>query len=90
MKIRLEPSENGLLFHLPNTFLEGTGLQAYSEVNIHVEGQQLVIDLKAQASALDSLLAQITADNKHGEVATGEAQGDEICFAKAHPASHIR
>lgn len=66
---------NSLGIRIPKSLAVKVGLEEGSEVDLDVEDGHLVI--KPKSPALDELLAQITPENLHEEVSTGEPQGRE-------------
>jgi len=69
---------NSLGLRIPKSFAEEARVQAGSTVDISLQGGQLVVrPVQPPACVLDELLSKVTADNRHDEVATGEAVGRE-------------
>ena len=69
---------NSLGIRLPQSLLAQLNLQENGEVEISVEdGRLLVLPVKKPAQTLDELLARITPENRHGEVAFGKPAGKE-------------
>ena len=66
---------NSLGIRIPKSVAVKVGLEEGSEVDLDVQDGCLVI--KPKSAALDELLAQVTPENLHKEVSTGEAQGRE-------------
>jgi len=77
MRLQIKQWGNSLALRIPKAFAESIGLHNDSPVEVSLEEGQLVIRPAAPALALETLLAQITDDNRHGEVATGPATGQE-------------
>jgi antitoxin MazE len=74
MKTRVQKWGNSLALRIPKPFAAEIGLDRNSPVEISVlDGQLVVAPVVEPGQALDELLAQITADNLHGEVDTGPA-----------------
>jgi len=66
---------NSLGIRIPKSLALKVGLEEGSEVDLDVEDGHLVI--KPKTAALDELLAQVTPENLHKEVSTGDPQGRE-------------
>lgn len=66
---------NSLGVRIPKSLALKVGLVEGSEVDLDVEDGHLVI--KPKSAKLDELLSQVTPENLHKEVATGEPQGRE-------------
>jgi len=66
---------NSLGIRIPKSLALKVGLVEGSEVDLDVEDGHLVI--KPKSAKLDELLSQVTPENLHKEVATGEPQGRE-------------
>ena len=67
---------NSLGIRIPKSFALKVGLEEGSEIDLDVEDGQLVS--KPKTTALEKLLTQVTPDNLHKEVSTGEPEGREI------------
>ena len=67
---------NSLGIRIPKALAVKAGLVEGTEIEIDVEDGQLVIKPKAQT--LEKLLSQVTPDNLHAEVQTGEHTGREV------------
>jgi len=66
---------NSLGIRIPKSLALKVGLIEGSEVDLDVENGHLVI--KPKSATLDELLTQVTPENLHKEVPTGEPQGRE-------------
>ncbi|BFH62100.1 AbrB/MazE/SpoVT family DNA-binding domain-containing protein [Paenibacillus azoreducens] len=66
---------NSLGIRIPKSLALKVGIKEGSEVDLDVEDGHLVI--KPKSATLDELLAQVTPENLHKEVSTGEPQGQE-------------
>jgi antitoxin MazE len=70
---------NSLALRIPRPLAEEVGLYADSPVELSLEGGRLIIvPIVEPRYALEILLAQVTSQNLHGEVDTGEAIGGEV------------
>ncbi|TVX98378.1 AbrB/MazE/SpoVT family DNA-binding domain-containing protein [Paenibacillus cremeus] len=67
---------NSLGIRIPKTLAMKVGLEEGSEVDLGIEDGHLVI--KSKSKTLDELLSQITQDNLHTEIQTGDPQGREV------------
>ncbi len=80
MQTQVKKWGNSLALRIPKAFAEEMDISSDTPVEISiVEGNLVVTPLvEAQSYSLDDLLSQITEDNLHGEVETGEAVGQEV------------
>lgn len=65
---------------LPVAIMREAALNVNDLVNIAVdpEGSIIITPVRQQEPSLDSLLAEITEDNLHNEISTGEPVGKEL------------
>jgi antitoxin MazE len=69
---------NSLALRIPKPLAEEVGLEEDSPVELSLEeGRLIVVPIMEPRYALDILLAQVTPENLHGEVDTGQAMGGE-------------
>ncbi|MFE5321771.1 AbrB/MazE/SpoVT family DNA-binding domain-containing protein [Paenibacillus sp. NPDC056579] len=66
---------NSLGIRIPKSLAMKVGIEEGTEVDLDIEEGHLVI--KPKSITLDELLSQITPDNVHTEISTGEPQGRE-------------
>jgi antitoxin MazE len=66
---------NSLGIRIPKSLAMKVGIEEGTEVDLDIEEGHLVI--KPKSTTLDELLSQITTDNVHTEIPTGEPQGRE-------------
>jgi antitoxin MazE len=66
---------NSLGIRIPKSLAMKVGIGEGTEVDLDIEEGHLVI--KPKSTTLDELLSQITPDNVHTEIPTGEPQGRE-------------
>lgn len=79
MQSKVQRWGNSLAVRIPKAFARDVGLDEDAPVEISVHGEDLVISLiKPRSFSLGQLLAEITDENIHAEVATGQALGKEI------------
>jgi len=79
MKTRVQKWGNSLALRIPRPFAEETSLRENSAVDVTVRAGKLVVTpVGEEELSLDELVEQITPENRHGEIATGEAIGNEI------------
>ncbi|MGE5482611.1 MAG: AbrB/MazE/SpoVT family DNA-binding domain-containing protein [Bacteroidota bacterium] len=69
---------NSLAIRIPRGFAEQLMVQQDSEVDLSLDGDRLIIEPRRANPSLSALLAQVTDENIHGEVATGEPAGREV------------
>lgn len=78
MLTKLQKWGNSLAVRIPRGFAEQLMIQQGSEVDLSLDGDQLVIKPKRRELSLSELLAQVTDENIHAEIATGEPTGREV------------
>jgi len=78
MKTRVQKWGNSLAVRIPNHLVRETGLEYNTAVEMKVENGKLVIQRSDETPTLESLLAEVTEDNLHTSVDTGEAVGNEV------------
>ena len=70
---------NSRALRIPKALAEEVGIDIGSKVElIAEEGQLRVVPAKRPKYTLEELVAQITPENRHGEIDTGPAVGKEI------------
>jgi antitoxin MazE len=77
MKARIQKWGNSLAVRIPKNFADEAGLADESLVELSMQNGQILISPKFKYN-LDDLLAQITDENKYGEIDMGEPQGKEL------------
>ena len=78
MEALIQKWGNSLALRIPQSLATQIGIEPNSPVKLSLRGAELVIaPVSTPALKLDDLLAQVTADNLHGEVDTGQAVGGE-------------
>jgi antitoxin MazE len=78
MKTRVQKWGNSLALRIPKSFAIEAGLDQDAEVDVAlVEGKLIVTPLFTPTFTLEQLLAGITDDNRHAELNTGPAIGNE-------------
>ncbi len=78
MLTKLQKWGNSLAVRIPRGFAEQLMIQQGSEVDLSLDGDRLVIKPRRRELSLSELLAQVTDENIHAEVATGEPTGREV------------
>jgi len=79
MQTKIQRWGNSLGLRIPRSFAEEAGVEAGSEVDLSVRDGDLVVRAaKRRAYRLSELLEKVTAENRHGEVDTGEPMGREV------------
>ena len=70
---------NSLAVRIPKTVAEECGIEAESPVEITRQDNLIIITpVQKKKFSLDTLLADVTTDNIHSEVPTGNPAGKEI------------
>ena len=79
MKTRIQKWGNSLALRIPRPFAEESNLRENSAVDVTVRnGKLVVVAVKEPSLSLEELVAQITPQNRHAEIETGEAVGNEV------------
>jgi len=78
MKTRVQKWGNSLAVRIPKYLIRETGLEYNAAVEMIVEDGKLVIQRSEETPTLELLLAEVTKDNLHASVDTGEAVGKEV------------
>ena len=79
MLAKIQKWGNSLALRIPKTFAEETGLDNDSSVEIRiVDGEIHILPVQEMYYKLEDLLDDVTADNLHDEVNTGDALGNEV------------
>ncbi|MBU0697862.1 MAG: AbrB/MazE/SpoVT family DNA-binding domain-containing protein [Proteobacteria bacterium] len=79
MKTCIQKWGNSLALRIPKSFAAEVKLKHGSEVEISpVDGKLVVFPVSEMKFALEHLLAGITEQNRHHEVDTGKAVGNEV------------
>ncbi len=78
MKTHVQKWGNSLALRIPKPLADEMALKDNSAVELSLRDNEIVITaIVAPAFDLESLLAQVTEENLHGEVDTGPAVGNE-------------
>ena len=78
MQTKIQKWGNSLGLRIPKSFAKQAGVEAGSDVDLSIEGSDLVVrSRRRQRYRLQGLLRQVTAKNLHKEVDTGTAVGRE-------------
>jgi antitoxin MazE len=78
MKTTIQKWGNSLAVRIPRPFAEEIHLQENSTVDLAIKGGKLVIVPTEPELTLESLVEQITDENRHDEVGTGPRVGNEV------------
>jgi antitoxin MazE len=79
VQTRIQRWGNSLGLRIPRSFAQEAGVGAGSEVDLSLEGGDLVVrPARRRTYQLEDLLRRVTAKNVHGEVETGRPVGREI------------
>ena len=79
MDTKIQKWGNSLALRIPKIYAKNTNIEQDTFVDISVEDGKLIITPKNEPlDLLDTLLAQITEENIHGEIDTGPSVGLEI------------
>ncbi len=77
MKTTIQKWGNSLAVRIPRPFAEEARLEENSNVDLPVSSGKLVIVVSGPEITLESLVAQITDENRHDEIETGSSVGNE-------------
>ena len=69
---------NSLAVRIPSNVADEIKLAQGSDVELRIENQELKIVPAKKKPTLEELMAQITPENRHGEVDWGEPEGAEV------------
>lgn len=78
MKTTIQKWGNSLAVRIPRPFAEEIRLEENTTVDLSIRGGKLVIVPAEPEITLESLVEQITDENRHGEIETGRPVGSEI------------
>ena len=78
MKTKVQKWGNSLALRIPKSFAAETHLEPDTEVELSLVEGSLVVTPSVAEYTLEQLLAEITEDNLHAEVATGASVGHEV------------
>ncbi len=78
MKLRIQKWGNSLALRIPKSFAIESKIQQGSTVEVSLESGKIIVFPVAEPDfSLDDLLAEVTAENLHGEIDTGASIGKE-------------
>jgi antitoxin MazE len=79
MRTKVQKWGNSLALRIPKSFAAEVGLDEEAAVDLTlVEGKLVVTPLAVNEYTLEELLAQVTDENIHAELSTGDAVGAEV------------
>jgi antitoxin MazE len=79
MKARIQKWGNSLALRIPKPFAEESNLHEDTAVDVSVRaGKLMVVVIEEQQLTLEDLVAKITPSNRHAEIETGKAVGNEV------------
>jgi antitoxin MazE len=78
MKVQVQKWGNSLALRIPKSFAVESNIGQGSTVEVSLENGRIIVFPVAESEfSLDEMLAQITAENLHGEIDTGSSVGQE-------------
>jgi antitoxin MazE len=78
MKVQVQKWGNSLALRIPKSFAIESNIGQGSTVEVSLENGKIIVFPVANLEfSLDEMLAQITAENLHGEADTGSSVGQE-------------
>ncbi len=78
MKTTIQKWGNSLAIRIPRPFADEVHLEENSTVDLTIRSGKLVIVPTAPEITLESLVDQITDENRHDEIGTGTRVGNEV------------
>ena len=79
MRVAVQRWGNSLALRIPKSFAVEARLEQDTMVELSLVGGTLVVHpVPTSGVTLEQLLAQVTEENRHGEVDTGPATGNEV------------
>ena len=78
MKTKIQKWGNSLGVRLPKSITEQKSLRAGLGVSVVLKNDQIVIEPVAEDFSLESMLAEIDANNLHSETEWSDARGKEV------------
>jgi len=79
MKMQIQKWGNSLAIRIPRALAVESQIEQGAEVNVTViEGKLVITPVTKKSCNLEELVAGITEENRHSEVDTEPAQGDEV------------
>lgn len=78
MEAKVQKWGHSLALRIPSSFVKKSRIMQGSRVDLsEVKGKLVITPLETEDPTLDLLLAGVTTDNLHHEIATGDAVGIE-------------
>ena len=78
MRTQVRKWGNSISLRIPKSFAEEVGLEDESPVDISLEDGKIIVQPVAPSEfTLEELMAQVTEENRHHEIDTGPACGEE-------------
>jgi len=78
MKLQIQKWGNSLALRIPKSFAIESQIEQGSTVEVSLESGKIIVFPVAKPDfSLDDLLAEVTAENLHGEIDTGASIGKE-------------
>jgi antitoxin MazE len=78
MKTTVQKWGNSLAIRIPKNITKDTRVSEGSNINIMVENGNIILSLSTKEYSLKELLKNVTNENIHSEVSTGDHIGGEI------------
>ena len=79
MKTRIQKWGNSLALRIPRLLAEESSLHQDSAVDVTGRnGKRVVVPILEPVISLENLVEQITPQNRHAEIETGESVGNEV------------
>ena len=78
METKIQKWGNSLAIRIPNSYAKDIDIEQGSTIDILKENDRIIIKPKRKKAKLSDLLSQVTEDNLHNEIDTGENVGKEI------------
>jgi antitoxin MazE len=79
MRVRVKKWGNSYAIRIPKAIFDDASLENDSEVDISISNGKIILNpVPTRIITLESLVSGITEENKHHEVDTGPAIGNEV------------
>jgi antitoxin MazE len=80
MRVQIQKWGNSLALRIPKSFAVESKIEQGSTVEVSLEsGKIIILPVARPEFSLAELLAQVTTENLHGEIDTGNPVGREVC-----------
>ncbi len=78
MEVKVQKWGNSLAVRIPKIYTDALNVHRDSLLTINRKDNQLILEPKQKEQKLKTLLSQVTSENIHDEIDTGEGVGNEV------------